>query len=113
MPQKKRELQLTCSASVEDTSRKVNMSTGMPEEGRDAERMNHINWLLIWQRMGSLEHFTELNVLVPILTSTAVPFQTTWSSQLLFRTRMEACKGNGDCDRLGLAANLEDTLAPE
>jgi hypothetical protein len=51
-----------------------------PEEGRDAERMKKTNWLLMWQRMASLQHFTELNVLLPILTSTAVPFHNTWSS---------------------------------
>jgi hypothetical protein len=43
--------------------------------------MNQMNWLLMWHIMASLEHLTELNVLLPILTRAAVPFHSTWSSE--------------------------------
>ncbi len=81
---------------MEDTSRKEKMSTGMPEEGREAERMNHMKLVLTWQRMGSLAHLTELNVLEPIFTSTAVPFHTTWSSVLPSRSLCVVCRGKGE-----------------
>jgi hypothetical protein len=91
----------------------VNISTGNPEEGRDADLMNQMNWLLMWHIIGSLEHLTELNWLQPILTSTAVPLHTTWSSEYASRRCREECRGKGDCDKLPVDPNLDDELMPD
>jgi hypothetical protein len=98
---------------VDETSRNVNISTGNPEEGRDADLMNQMNWLLMWHIIGSLEHLTELKELQPILTNTAVPLHTTWSSEYASRCEREECRGKGDCDRLPVDPNLDEELMPE